>query len=87
MESLNESDRQKIAILRRFGNSKITGYVGDITSFTTGFDGVPEFITIHEEDGININSTGCILGDSILIKQIDSNNFYNVIFYANILEW
>ena len=52
MESLNESDRQKITILRRFGNSKITGYVGDITSFTTGFDGVPEFITIHEEDGI-----------------------------------
>ena len=78
MESLNESDRQKIAILRRFGNSKITGYVGDITSFTTGFDGVPEFITIHEEDGININSTGCILGDSILIKQIDSNNFYQL---------
>ena len=79
MESLNDSDRQKIFIFKEeTGNSKMNGYIGDVSSFTMGYDSIPEYRTRHEEDGITINSTGCILSDSILIKQIDSNNVYQL---------
>ncbi len=73
--SLNELDREKVnRVLTSNGSCKMNGFIGDVTDFRIGTDGVPEYRTVHEEDGTTIKSTGCILSDSILVRQKQSDD-------------
>ena len=76
MECLNESNRQKVYKILRSpsGNCRMNGFIGDASEFRTGIGDIPEYNTCHVENGTIITSFGCILGDSILVRQIDSDN-------------
>ena len=75
MKNLNEFDSQKVdRVLQSNGSCKMNGFIGEVTDFRVGTDGVPEYRTVHEEDGTTIKSTGCILSDSILVRQKESND-------------
>ena len=86
MSGLNELDIEKVnrVLQSNNGNCKMNGFIGDVTDYIIGTDGVPEFNTTHNDDGVIIDSTGCILNHSILIKQVEKKG--EITFY-HLYSW
>ena len=78
-DSANEKVNLSLAVLKKlynyYGNCFLNGYIGDsIVDFTIDENGYLEFITNKVTDDKEISSTGTVLTDSVIIKQIESSS-------------